>query len=64
MPKDTQLGQQQIFAECVFADNVRTRPQFLDFFVSFKSGTNIFANFKNIGFTILIIFLLKYKKTR
>lgn len=58
MPKDTQLGQQQIFAECVFADNVRTRPQFLDFFVNFKSGTNIFANFKNIGFTILIILLI------
>ncbi len=58
MPEDTQLGQQQIFAECVFADNVRTRPQFLDFFVNFKSGTNIFANFKNIGFTILIILLI------
>lgn len=58
MPKDTQLGQQQIFAECVFADNVRTRPQFLDFFVNFKSGANIFANFKNIGFTILIILLI------
>ena len=58
MPKDTQLGQQQIFAECVFADNVRTRPQFLDFFVNFKSGSNIFANFKNIGFTILIILLI------
>ena len=58
MPKDTQLGEQQIFAECVFADNVRTRPQFLDFFVNFKSGTNIFANFKNIGFTILIILLI------
>ena len=38
--------------------NVRTRPQFLDFFVNFKSGTNIFANFKNIGFTILIILLI------
>ena len=58
MPKDTQLGQQQIFAECVFADNVRTRPQFLDLFVNFKSGTNIFANFKNIGFTILVILLI------
>ena len=58
MPKDTKLGQQQIFAECVFADNVRTRPQFLDLFVNFKSGTNIFANFKNIGFTILIILLI------
>lgn len=58
MPQDTQLGQQQIFAECVFADNIRTRPQFLDFFVNFKSGTNIFANFKNIGFTILIILLI------
>ena len=58
MPKDTKLGQQQIFAECVFADNVRTRPQFLDFFVNFKSGTNIFANFKSIGFTILVILLI------
>lgn len=58
MPEDTKLGQQQIFAECVFADNVRTRPQFLDFFVNFKSGANIFANFKNIGFTILIILLI------
>ena len=58
MPKDTKLGQQQIFAECIFADNVRTRPQFLDLFVNFKSGTNIFANFKNIGFTILIILLI------
>ncbi|MBQ7904166.1 MAG: hypothetical protein IJ361_00250 [Spirochaetaceae bacterium] len=58
MPEDTQLGQQQIFAECVFADNVRTRPQYLDFFVNFKSGTNIFANFKSIGFTILIILLI------
>jgi hypothetical protein len=58
MPEDTKLGQQQIFAECVFADNVRTRPQFLDFFVNFKSGTNIFANFKNIGFAILIILLI------
>lgn len=58
MPEDTQLGQQQIFAECVFADNVRTRPQFLDFFVNFKSGANIFANFKSIGFTILIILLI------
>ena len=58
MPKDTKLGQQQIFAECVFADNIRTRPQFLDFFVNFKSGANIFANFKNIGFTILIILLI------
>lgn len=58
LPYNTPLGQHQIFAECVFADNVRTRPQFLDFFIDLKPGKNLFNTFGSISGVVIILLLI------